>query len=64
MPGKGAETKNNKEDGETKPKPCCVCLPEKDERDQCILFNGQDSDKCEDVIQKYKTCMKTYGFDI
>ncbi|QLQ81084.1 hypothetical protein HG537_0E04390 [Torulaspora globosa] len=54
--------KNTKETD--KPKPCCVCLPEKDERDQCILFNGQDSDKCKVFVQEYKKCMKSYGFDI
>ncbi|AQZ09597.1 COX17 (YLL009C) [Zygosaccharomyces parabailii] len=47
-----------------KPKPCCVCLPEKDERDQCILFNGQESDKCKELVQKYKKCMKGFGFEI
>ncbi|CCE92667.1 copper metallochaperone COX17 TDEL_0E04240 [Torulaspora delbrueckii] len=49
---------------EGKPKPCCVCLPEKDERDQCILFNGQDSDKCKVFIQEYRKCMESHGFKI
>lgn len=48
---------------ESKPKPCCVCLDEKKTRDECLLFNGQDSGKCDDIIQKYKTCMKGYGFE-
>lgn len=47
-----------------KPKPCCVCLPEKDMRDQCILFNGQDSDKCKEFIKEYHKCMESHGFKI
>ncbi len=48
----------------SKPKPCCVCKPEKEARDECLLFNGQDNGKCDELIAKYKTCMKGYGFDI
>lgn len=48
---------------ENKPKPCCVCLDEKKTRDECLLFNGQESGKCDELIQKYKTCMKGYGFE-
>lgn len=49
---------------ENKPKPCCVCLDEKKIRDACLLKNGQDSGKCDDIISKYKVCMKGYGFEI
>lgn len=63
MPDKES-AQNSEKTGETKPKPCCVCLPEKDERDQCILFNSQESEKCKEIIGKYKKCMKSYGFDI
>lgn len=49
---------------ENKPKPCCVCLDEKKVRDACLLKNGQDSGKCDDIISKYKVCMKGYGFEI
>ncbi|CCH60409.1 hypothetical protein TBLA_0C06130 [Henningerozyma blattae CBS 6284] len=49
---------------EEKPKPCCVCTEQKEERDQCILFNGQESTKCTEFINKYKECMKGYGFEI
>ncbi|SGZ49671.1 CIC11C00000001878 [Sungouiella intermedia] len=41
-----------------KPKPCCVCLDEKKTRDECLLFNGQEGGKCDELIQKYKVCMK------
>lgn len=49
---------------EDKPKPCCVCLPEKDERDQCILMNGQESEKCKPFIEEYRKCMESHGFKI
>lgn len=48
----------------SKPKPCCVCKPEKELRDECLLFNGEESGSCKELIKKYKDCMKTYGFDI
>ncbi|CAK7900746.1 hypothetical protein CAAN1_23S00606 [[Candida] anglica] len=46
-----------------KPKPCCVCLDEKKLRDECLLFNGQEGGKCDDLIAKYKVCMKGFGFE-
>ncbi|CUM67268.1 uncharacterized protein PRCAT00004961001 [Priceomyces carsonii] len=48
---------------DSKPKPCCVCLTEKKLRDECLLFNGQESGKCNELIQLYKACMKGYGFE-
>ncbi|AAS50205.1 AAL161Wp [Eremothecium gossypii ATCC 10895] len=47
-----------------KPKPCCVCKPEKEARDSCLLFNGVDAVKCQELVQKYKDCMKGYGFEV
>ncbi|ODV85709.1 hypothetical protein CANARDRAFT_27807 [[Candida] arabinofermentans NRRL YB-2248] len=49
---------------QTKPKPCCVCIPEKQSRDECLLINGTESDKCKDIITSYKSCMKGFGFEI
>ncbi|KAF6012445.1 hypothetical protein HII13_001495 [Brettanomyces bruxellensis] len=51
-----------KDDG--KPKPCCVCLDEKDARDKCILLKGNESPDCEELVAKYKKCMAGYGFKI
>lgn len=48
---------------ESKPKPCCVCLDEKKARDECLLFNGQEGGKCDEFIEKYKVCMKGFGFE-
>lgn len=48
---------------EVKPKPCCVCLDQKKQRDECLFFNGQESGQCDDLISKYKACMKGYGFE-
>lgn len=47
-----------------KPKPCCVCLDEKDARDECLLFKGLDSEECKPYIEKYKKCMEGFGFKI
>ncbi|SCU82828.1 LAME_0C03026g1_1 [Lachancea meyersii CBS 8951] len=54
---------NSQQEGD-KPKPCCVCKPEKEARDTCLLFNGQDSGKCDELIGKYKKCMQSYGFTV
>ncbi|OBA14749.1 uncharacterized protein OGAPODRAFT_9007 [Ogataea polymorpha] len=48
---------------QNKPKPCCVCLDEKQQRDQCLLTNGSGSEKCTDIIEAYKKCMRGYGFE-
>ncbi|KAF2158011.1 putative copper chaperone for respiratory chain complex IV [Myriangium duriaei CBS 260.36] len=47
-------------------KPCCVCKDEKAARDECMLFsNSADPQKeCQDMVSRYKTCMKGYGFNI
>lgn len=59
---------SKEEKKEDKPKACCVCKPEKEARDECLLFKGGDHDeglvKCKEYIEKYKTCMKSYGFDV
>ncbi|GMM55513.1 copper metallochaperone [Maudiozyma humilis] len=58
---------DNKPAEDGKPKPCCVCKPEKEARDQCLLFNGTEAagtEKCKEFIEKYKACMKGYGFEI
>ncbi|KAL2757392.1 hypothetical protein ACRALDRAFT_2039831 [Sodiomyces alcalophilus JCM 7366] len=49
-----------------KPKPCCVCKDEKAKRDECMLFsNAPDPAKdCLPTIQKYKDCMKGFGFEV
>ncbi|KAK6454636.1 cytochrome c oxidase assembly protein/Cu2+ chaperone [Scheffersomyces xylosifermentans] len=52
-----------KEEVKSKPKPCCVCLDEKSKRDECLLFNGQESGKCDELIKGYKVCMKGFGFE-
>ncbi|MCJ1288532.1 hypothetical protein MMC34_000060 [Xylographa carneopallida] len=49
-----------------KVKPCCVCKDEKAARDECMLFsNGSNpQEECQGMVQKYRSCMKGFGFDI
>ncbi|KAG0657028.1 Cytochrome c oxidase copper chaperone [Monosporozyma unispora] len=60
-----SKTTINKEE---RPKPCCICLDEKKKRDECLLFNDVSKDngmlKCKEYIDKYKSCMKSFGYDI
>jgi len=47
-------------------KPCCVCKVEKASRDECMLFsNAKDPQKdCASTIDKYKSCMAGFGFQL
>ncbi|CAI7673483.1 unnamed protein product [Penicillium bialowiezense] len=49
-----------------KPKPCCVCKPEKTTRDDCMLFSKSDNpeEECKPTIEKYKECMAGFGFKV
>ncbi|OGE54167.1 hypothetical protein PENARI_c006G07057 [Penicillium arizonense] len=49
-----------------KPKPCCVCKPEKTTRDDCMLFSKSDNpeQECKSTIEQYKACMAGYGFKV
>ncbi|PSR82709.1 cytochrome C oxidase copper chaperone-domain-containing protein [Coniella lustricola] len=47
-----------------KPKPCCVCTEEKSKRDECMLFStaADPAKDCQSTIDKYRSCMKGFGF--
>lgn len=49
-----------------KPKPCCVCKEEKAARDECMLFSTAKDPQaaCGDLVSKYRSCMKGFGFDL
>ncbi|EDK42980.1 predicted protein [Lodderomyces elongisporus NRRL YB-4239] len=47
---------------ENKPKPCCVCIKEREERDKCALFHGVSDDNCKPQLEAYWACMKSYNF--
>ncbi|KAK6505610.1 Cytochrome c oxidase copper chaperone [Arthrobotrys musiformis] len=49
-----------------KPKPCCVCKPEKSARDECMLKSTTDAPEveCKDFIKTYKLCMEGFGFKV
>lgn len=51
---------------DNKPKPCCVCKDEKSARDECMLFSTakDPQEACADLVTKYKSCMKGFGFDL
>ncbi|KAK6335983.1 Cytochrome c oxidase copper chaperone [Orbilia blumenaviensis] len=51
---------------EDKPKPCCVCKPEKSARDECMLKSVTDAPEveCKDLIKTYKICMEGFGFKV
>lgn len=51
-------------DGKSKPKPCCVCLDQKEARDKCLLLKGDNSPDCAELVAAYKKCMAGYGFTI
>ncbi|ROV97218.1 hypothetical protein VSDG_04718 [Cytospora chrysosperma] len=61
-----AAAPSNTEAAASKPKPCCVCKDEKAKRDECMLFsNAPDPAKdCNSTIDQYRSCMKTFGFEV
>ena len=44
-------------------KPCCACPETKKNRDQCIFETG-DEEKCKDLIEAHKACMRGFGFNV
>lgn len=44
------------------PKPCCSCPETRKARDECVVRNGED--KCTDLIEQHKKCMREHGFNI
>ncbi|XP_036415896.1 cytochrome c oxidase copper chaperone [Colossoma macropomum] len=48
---------------EKKPlKPCCACPETKKARDACIIEKGEE--RCTDLIEAHKECMRALGFKI
>ena len=48
--------------GKSGKKICCSCPETKKARDECIVLNGED--KCADVIEAHKRCLRAEGFDV
>ncbi|KAL4158294.1 hypothetical protein PRNP1_004072 [Phytophthora ramorum] len=48
--------------GKSGKKICCSCPTTKQARDLCIVTNGED--KCKDIIEAHKTCLRSEGFRI
>lgn len=45
-----------------KKKMCCACPDTKKLRDDCIVAQGED--KCADLIEMHKKCLRSEGFDV
>lgn len=43
-------------------RPCCVCLQTKAKRDECVIHMGEE--KCFDLIEAHKQCMRDLGFNV
>ncbi|XP_069011158.1 cytochrome c oxidase copper chaperone [Embiotoca jacksoni] len=43
-------------------RPCCACPETKKVRDVCIIEKGEE--KCTDLIEAHKDCMRALGFKI
>lgn len=58
-------TKATATDTTTRPdiRPCCACPETKRNRDQCIFETG-DEEKCKDLIEAHKACMRSFGFNV
>ena len=44
-------------------KPCCACPETKKARDECLLF-ADSVEACQDLVEKHRICMASYGFFI
>ena len=46
--------------------PCCVCKDEKSTRDECMLFSkaADPVADCKSTIERYRTCMAGFGFQV
>ena len=58
----GAAPKDKDFRGKSGKKICCACPETKNERDKCVVELGQD--KCADIIEKHKRCLRDDGFDV
>ncbi|KYM98623.1 PREDICTED: cytochrome c oxidase copper chaperone [Cyphomyrmex costatus] len=60
--GNSATKVESKQEEKKKLKPCCACPETKKARDTCIIEKGEE--KCGDLIEAHKTCMRSMGFNI
>ncbi|XP_011869960.1 PREDICTED: cytochrome c oxidase copper chaperone [Vollenhovia emeryi] len=60
--GNAATKVEAKPEEKKKLKPCCACPETKKARDACIIENGEE--KCGDLIEAHKACMRSMGFNI
>ncbi|CAN0223701.1 unnamed protein product [Ascophyllum nodosum] len=48
--------------GKSGKKICCSCPETKAARDDCVVMNGED--KCQQLIEAHKACLRSEGFDV
>lgn len=48
-------------DGKPK-KMCCSCPETKKARDECFVQHGPD--KCQELVEAHKVCLRKEGFDV
>ncbi|XP_011157378.1 cytochrome c oxidase copper chaperone-like [Solenopsis invicta] len=62
MGNAAAKVEETKSEEKKKLKPCCACPETKKARDECIITKGEE--KCGDLIEAHKACMRSMGFNI
>ena len=46
-------------------KPICCCCPDtKKQRDECVVFKGEEDPECIKFINLHKQCLRDEGFDV
>lgn len=45
---------------------CCACPETKSARDDCFLRSSPEEagDKCRELVEAHKACMRSYGFKV
>lgn len=61
-PSKAVASEEKPKQEQKKLKICCACPETKKIRDACIVERGED--KCQELIEAHKECLRKQGFNI
>lgn len=61
-PSKAVPSEEKPKEEPKKLKICCACPETKKVRDACIVERGED--KCQELIEAHKECLRQQGFNI